>query len=191
MAVLAVAADLAALIQDTTYTTAALSQALTVASSEIRAYTGQQFDATSDVVVVSPQSGGVVFLPQIPVQSVTQVEIFIPDPVTGIQGWAMVDPSYYRSNSHGTVYLTQWLPTWPNGWDTVRVTYSHGYSTIPDELRDLCLSLAARWLDNPYQDSATRAGAVSTDYISRSSKDLTLRDHEKATLSRFTLHEVA
>jgi hypothetical protein len=35
----------------------------------------------------------------------------------------------------------------------VRVTYSHGFAVIPAELVDVTLSLAARRLDNPLQDS--------------------------------------
>jgi hypothetical protein len=191
VAPLAAPADLSVFVQDATYDLPTLTRALTQASSTIRAYTGQDLEfRAADVVIVTPKPGCVVYLPQLPVQAVSLVEILVPDYTTGIDTWTAVSGGY-RFNAHGAVYLTKTLPTWPTGWDTVRVTYDHGYQVIPDPIRDVCLELAARSLDNPYKDSTRRTDVLQTDMFSRSAKDVTMRDTERATLSRYTLHEVA
>jgi hypothetical protein len=191
VAAFATAADLTTFIQDASYDVATLDQALSKASSTIRAYTGQELDYwVGDVVVLTPRPGSVVYLPQLPVQAVSLVEILTPDYVTGVDTWTSLVGGY-RFNAHGAVYLTRSLATWPTGWDTVRVTYDHGYHVIPEPIRYVCLELAARSLDNPYKDSSRRTDVLQTDMFSRSAKDVTMRDTERETLSRYTLHEVA
>jgi len=65
----------------------------------------------------------------------------------------------------------------PSGWKKIprllSVTYTHGYVTVPDDVKGVCLSLAARRFDNPqsyrteriddysYTVAATQTGAHS------------------------------
>ncbi len=182
-------ADLASYIGDSSFPMNEMNQALSIAASTIRTQTGQQIDLGTDVSVVTPGNGAVILLPQIPVTAVSLVEMIVPDPITGFDTWVTVPATSYRWRRNGTVYLTRFVSQFPTAWDSVRVTYTHGFISLPSDLADLVLQLAARTLVNPYQHLSEATGGVSTVYGGNSA-GVTLRDTDLAILDRYTLYEV-
>lgn len=141
MASFASPSDLATLLRQDV-DTASAQQALDLATGRIKSRTGQDFAAAAGDVIVLEGNNGLVRLPQRPVTAVTLVE------TSG--GYA---PLAYTAAPEGTMYsrigaeLT-WLGCshWPA---LVRVTYDHGYATIPDDVRECCLELAREKYENP------------------------------------------
>lgn len=111
--------------------------ALDTATDEIKAWTGQAIEQATETVTLDP--GDVVFLPQRPVTAVTAVT------ADGTVLSVANDVDWY---SYGALYRDNGL-TW--GWkrQSVVVQYTHGYATIPDDLKKVCVKRAARLLGIP------------------------------------------
>lgn len=147
MASFATPSDLATFLRETV-DTAAAQQALDLATARIKARTGQTFTVVTGDVVVLEGGDWLLRLPQRPVTAVTLVETS--------NGYA---PLTYTTAALGTQYRVlgselTWLGrgltspgyVWPA---QVRVTYSHGYATLPDDIRECCLVLAQDRYSNP------------------------------------------
>jgi hypothetical protein len=135
---------------------------LSVASGMIRRYLEQDItQVTGDVEYVDPVGGGYAFLKQLPVQSVSLVETSA-DGVT----WATVPASNYTvSRRLGIVYAKPYTgEQWPNTPESWRVTYSHGYATVPDELKGVACSIAARFYSTPAGIDMERTGQRQVKY---------------------------
>ena len=126
---------------------------LQIASAIIRDTVQQHFTAvTGDVVVLDPINGESVFLPELPVTAVTLVETLDDTVTPGV--WSTVDPTLYtvtlatgQVSAQPFTSFTWPLESnfmWPSDPGTWRVTYSHGFTVIPDGLMGVCVSLAAR-----------------------------------------------
>lgn len=123
--------------------------ALDTATAEIKAWTGQTIEQASDTVVLDPNAAGVVFLPQVPVTAVSAVSV---------DGTALTVASDVDWYSYGALYRDD-NTTWGTERQTVSVTYTHGYATIPDDLKRVCVKRAARILAIPMLGGP----AVTTD----------------------------
>ena len=66
------------------------------------------------------------------------------------------------------------------GRGLVSVTYSHGYEPIPDDVKGLCLDIAARGFLTPHGVNQTSLGSFSESYDRQVA--MTLRDEERAKL---------
>jgi len=135
---------------------------LTVASGMIRRYLGQDItQVTGDVEYVDPVGGAYAFLAQLPVQSVLSVE-------TSADGstWDLVPPENYTvSRRLGIVYAKPYTgERWPSEPESWRVTYWHGYATVPDELKGVCCSIAARFYSTPAGIDMERTGQRQVKY---------------------------
>lgn len=120
--------------------TATATLVLDIASDTIRAYTGQTISlVTGDTVTLDAPCGWRLFLPQLPVTGVTSVTI------AGTL-LSAVTPDYYWYGDTGIVQLAGRWSTLPK---SVVVVYSHGYATIPDAVKGVCLGVAGRMLENP------------------------------------------
>lgn len=162
-------------------------QVLNQATALIQGWCRQNlFAVSNDVVTVDPYDTGQCFLPELPVTAVTQVQYL--DCRTNT--WTTLDPSFYRWNSRGKVYLTQTPDFWPWQYDTIQVTYSHGYSTIPADLQGVCLQIAARLFSNPYDAQGLVTGGVQMRFSGTKGTD-GLKDTETAILAKYTLIEVS
>jgi hypothetical protein len=135
MAAFATAEDFATYIQKdlSAPETATASQALDIASEVIRGYTGQLIDAVAnESVTIRPLRGnsGVLLLAQVPVTSV--------DSVTE-DGTLLVTADDYAWSEAGIIWrvgAVQWI-------DPVVVVYDHGFTTIPADVKGVCLALTA------------------------------------------------
>jgi len=135
--------------------------ALRRASSRVRKYCRQDFTFTASETITIPGGGRVLYLPQRPVlvddtHPLTVVELF---GITNVEYTALEGRDYTRIGTELTRGEAWWQPTRLMGWpflrpqgiwsSRVRITYSHGYTEIPDDLADVVLDVAAMSLTNP------------------------------------------
>jgi hypothetical protein len=136
---------------------------LKVASGMIRRYLEQDITVTAnDVEYADPINGQVVFLRQLPVTSVSLVETSTDGGVT----WTTVAPANYAvSRKQGTVSAKPWTGIqWGSDPESWRITYTHGYATVPDELNGVCCSIASRFYATPAGIDMERTGQRQVKY---------------------------
>lgn len=156
---LATAADLQA--AGASGTDAALDLALRRASARVRGYTRQDIILVENDTIVLPGGDRVLRLPQYPLvvdgsHPLTVVEIA---DFSGIEWTAVEDRDFSRLGNELTRGYPWQAPTRLMGWPwnraqgvwapKVRVTYSHGYSEVPEDIVDVVLDLATMNLSNP------------------------------------------
>lgn len=140
------------------------TQIITMVSGMIRSYLDQQITAVvGDVELCDPHSR-MVFLRELPVTAVTKVEVY--DVFSNT--WKLADPTTYTvSLRRGTIKTNPIMPLgfyWPTDDETWRVTYNHGYTTIPDDLTGVCCSVSARIYNIPIGIDAERIGGRQVKY---------------------------
>lgn len=114
---------------------ASAERALTAASAAIRNYTKQTIEQVADDEVTFDGKGGArLYLPQLPVVSVSKV---VED------GETLVDGTDYKLGAYGILHRLEGNE-WAEGLQNITVTYTHGYETIPDDIVDVCTRAAAR-----------------------------------------------
>ncbi|MBZ4319533.1 hypothetical protein [Streptomyces huiliensis] len=122
--------------------------ALDTASAIVRAEARQSFTRRHTTVALYPRAGWAT-LPQRPVITVDAVRAgSVLDPVSG---WTLVRDRIRLPRSVG---------------GPVVVTYTHGYATVPPDVRAVVLTLAGRVLNNPADLRQETVGGVSVTYAS-------------------------
>ncbi|MFI1723937.1 hypothetical protein [Streptomyces sp. NPDC020489] len=176
--------------------------ALRLASAAVRRHTRQMISFVAGETITIMGGERVLRLPQRPVvvdadNPLTVVELV---DASGLEISAVVDQDFLRYGSElhrGAAWPTSRLQGWPRRhpigiWaDRVRVTYSHGYAEIPDEIVGIVLDLAAASMSNPRRIRSEASGAVSVTYTVETfgTGSLTadhrsiLRDFKRSTLS--------
>ncbi|MFJ4794021.1 hypothetical protein [Kitasatospora purpeofusca] len=138
---LATAGELAAWMQQTPdELPASASLVLDTVSAIVRAEARQHFTRRTTTVELQPRDGFVT-LPQRPVVKVVSVRF-----ASG--GWRLFRDRLYV----------------PAGTGLVEVTYEHGYTEVPGDVRAVVLTAAARVLNNPSDLRQETAGGVSVTY---------------------------
>jgi hypothetical protein len=129
-------ADLEAFLQVSIGTpNASAEAAIAAASAAIQNYTRQRIEqVASDVLTLTVEAHRSVIL--LPEQPVTAVASVVED------GTALTVGTDYRWTSAGL--LVRQSRVWNSGWQEVVITYTHGYATIPDDLKGVCIRAAAR-----------------------------------------------
>jgi hypothetical protein len=189
-----------------TGTDAALDLALRRASARVRRYTRQDITLVENETIVLPGGGRVLWLPQYPLMvddahplSVVEVADF-----SGIEWNALENRDYSRLGNELTRGYPWQAPTRLMGWPwnraqgiwapKVRVTYSHGYSEVPEDIVDVVLDLATMNLSNPENlrqvaiDDYQRTFAsetIGSATLTRQHKD-DLRPYRRASFSVVT-----
>lgn len=137
MANFAAVSDIAAFLQvdiDTPAKLVAAEAALVAASAAIRNYCKQTISLVEDDEITLDSAGGMrLMLPELPVLEVTEV---IEDEET------LVVDDDFKLGQHGILHRVG--RTWAVGIQIVTVTYSHGYTIIPDDIIAVCTRAAAR-----------------------------------------------
>ncbi|MFG2826110.1 hypothetical protein ACGFWI_01285 [Streptomyces sp. NPDC048434] len=156
---LATTADLAA--GGATVTGPAATMALRRASARVRKYTRQDFTLIEGDTITLAGGGRVLALPQRPLivdasHPLTVTEL---SGMTGIELECVEGRDYTRLGAELTRGEPWYQPTRLMGWPwnrpsgvwapRVRVTYSHGYTEVPDDVVDIVLDLAVMNLSNP------------------------------------------
>ncbi|MGS2645836.1 hypothetical protein [Streptosporangium sp. G12] len=110
------------------------------ASARIRRAARQHISSITSTVRVRVEDGTAVLLGN-PITAVTSVTQLAEDGGAAVTGWRWDG----RDRIHGiNTSPTTTLPAWACWPTDVMVTYTHGWTTIPDELLDLVCSVAAR-----------------------------------------------
>lgn len=142
---------------------AAITAYIQSASTIIETYCNRVF--TSGSVTAETHDGGfaVVFLRQMPVTAVATV---VENAVT----LAAADYMFYSDGrlvrmSGGYPYVWYWKP------QTVVVTYTGGYTTVPFDIRDVCVRIAARAFQAGAAFAAAPAGAGAIKSINIEGSD--------------------
>lgn len=101
----------------------------------IQSLTGQTLFAVSDSRVILDGDGtSTLLLPEVPVTDVARVA------VDGVE----LTPDEYEWSSDGLLRLTYPCALFPNRYQGVDVTYSHGFDPIPADLQLTCAAMACR-----------------------------------------------
>lgn len=135
--------------------------ALRRASARVRKYCRQELTLVENETILLPGNGRVLYLPQRPVvvdatHPLTITELF---GIANVEYPALEGRDYTRVGSELTRGHPFYEPTRfmgfpfmrPQGvWsERVRVLYSHGYTTVPDDILDIVLDLATMNVSNP------------------------------------------
>jgi hypothetical protein len=136
---------------------------LDVATEMIRGYCNQHITLVEDDEVVLRSEGGkTVLLPELPVVDVTSVE-YEDDAIVLDTDYELWDNGIIRSL--GTIWR------YP-----LTVVYSHGYATIPDDIRGICVDVVKRAFENP--------AGLQRDDLNTASQWLGFTAENKAVLDR-------
>lgn len=112
----------------------AAQRAIDAATEAIKNYCRQTLEAVEDDPVTLDCTGGSrIVLPEMPVTEVSEV---IED------GETLTATDDYKLGQHGILHRVG--ANWAAGVQVITVTYSHGYSIIPDDIVDVCARAAAR-----------------------------------------------
>lgn len=136
MAAFCTIADLEAFVQVAIGTpNASATAAIAAASAAIQNYCRQRIEQVEgDVLTLTVEPyRSVIVLPEQPVTAVASV---VED------GTALTVGTDYHWTTAGVIRRR--TGTWNSNWQEVVVTYTHGYSTIPDDLKGVCIRAAAR-----------------------------------------------
>lgn len=137
-------------------------------SAQVRSYTRQSFDLVTDDEVVTRPVGDRIVLPQRPVTAVTRVVALAgiegaPDITLTDWGWDGIDTVKVGVGD----YVINLPEVW---WDedgypgTYRVTYSHGYATVPGDVVAVVCGIVGRGFANPNGYRSETVGAYSVTY---------------------------
>lgn len=153
-------ADLEAALQRT-LDPAQAAMAIRRASARVRKYARQQFTLVENETITLPGNGRILRLPQRPIivddtHPLTIVELF---GISNEEYAALEGRDFTRIGIELTRGEQWWAPTRLMGWpwlrpqgiwaQRVRVTYSHGYTEVPDDVVDIVLDLAQMNMTNP------------------------------------------
>ena len=107
--------------------------AIEEATAVIKNYCNQEIEQVSDETILLDGTGSTkLFLPELPVVSITSVE------VDGV----LLDPNYYALAENGVLWRK--YSTWTLGACNIKIVYTHGYTSIPEDVRGVCYRSAAR-----------------------------------------------
>lgn len=172
------------------YTADQIAGALTWATSVISGYCHRNFDLVTDETVVLTPQRKQALLPEYPVINVSAVLGYMPSHDTGLMAWVTLT-NYFWSPNDGLLYDTTGLPgtvwmhghSWPWLPGSLKVTYDHGYATVPQDLKDVCVRLAQQYLSNPDLMIERRVGDMEGRFSG--SAGATFTDMDKAVLGRY------
>lgn len=190
---LATAADLETAMQRT-LDPAQADLALRRASARVRRYTGQDISFVANDTIEVPGGLRVLAVPQRPLvvddtHPLTVVEIA---GIDGVELPALEGRDFMRLGDELTRGHPWQAPTrlmgWPWGLPSgvwapkVRLTYSHGYTEIPDDIMDVVLDLASLNLSNPFGLRSETVGGESVTYATETIGNATLTKDHRAEL---------
>lgn len=110
------------------------NRALMEATAAIKNYCRQLIERVSgDNIVIDVKGGKWIFLPELPVLSVSSV----------IENNILLTPiTDYKFGEHGTLYRMN--RHWYKGIGILNITYTHGWAVIPDDIVAVCTRAASR-----------------------------------------------
>lgn len=164
---------------------------LDTATGAIRAHTGQTISrVTSDTVILPGNYSAALELPERPVIAVSTVKI--DDTTLTLDSDYVWDGRWTLlrgTNVTGVLVindgpLVSTSGDWGGPGAQVTVTYTHGLATVPDDIKGVCLALAARSLQSPDGVNSESIGTYSVTY-GRTGGAVSLLDDERRLLDRY------
>lgn len=180
--------DLQDYLQDSTISSAAGALALALATAAIQTEARQHLFYVADDVVTLRGNSAVVLLPQRPVIGTPVVNGLVPSAVYRFDPPDRLTYGVPSGNLAAAQFANGPDPVygvWPL---QITVTYSHGYETIPDDLRAVCVSIAARAVSNPQGLRSEVIGNYSVGYAGAGDilvPGISLSDAEKKLVHRY------
>lgn len=102
---------------------------------------------TSTDDLIDAHGGHELVLPEWPVTAVTSVTIIDDDNTEDVlRGPSDTDPEYRWSETGVLTRIGAW---WPDRDRSVKITYTHGFATVPEGIKKATLLAASRGLSNP------------------------------------------
>jgi hypothetical protein len=133
--------------------------ALAAATVAIQNYTDQVITYVNETVILDGTGNDTLLLPELPVLNVTEViadvdtsypQILQPQSAGSNADYTFIGGDtglLIRREGQYVAYLDRFnarYGSWPTRRQSVQVTYSHGYETVPTDLQMLCSIIAAR-----------------------------------------------
>lgn len=144
------------------------------ASEIVRGYADQTFTLVEDDEVVLDGTGTpLLYLPERPIVTLDSVIQRNAD-LSVASAATLVSGADYILGEFGAVFLLNGA-VWTEGRQNIYVTYSHGYDTVPSDVRMVALQIAARIYDvgqvenestGSYSATYVKGGAGLTDFES-------------------------
>jgi hypothetical protein len=176
------------------YDDPSIAVALMFGQTMVTNYCNQTFELVEDdIAIITPQRYRTAVLPQIPVVSVSLVEGLLPRRDNTGSGMQWIElPNVAVVAETGLLYDTtgqpgvSWVagPSWPQLPGSLKVTYTHGYSTIPDDLIVVAIRFAQQYLENPTLQMQRRAGDIEDRFAG--SVGLVITQLDRMILGRYT-----
>lgn len=166
---------------------AAVNGSIDHASAIIRGYVRQSLTTvTGEVALLAGCWGPRLELPERPVTAVTGVEVN-GGTLAATEWWWPGKGYLLRGQAPTAGNLT--APTVCADWGgpdaVIEVTYSHGYSPIPDDVRAVCVAVATRAAENPTGARSETIGQRSIAWGGESGSVLELTTAERHILNRY------
>lgn len=136
--------------------TATATQALTLASAEFSAAADTWFAATTTTWSAAAFGGTDIRLPFTNVTAVSAVRVN----GVAVTGWVLVAGVLYRTAGFGT------SGSYPPA--ALEVDLTHGYATVPDDVKRAVLDMAAADYDNPTKVTSERLDDYQVTYFTGS-----------------------
>lgn len=186
------------------YDDASVTQALAWAQSFVEDYcnVGEGgFDlVTGETVFIDPKPYRQALLPSIPVVNVSQVQGLMPSSQdSGGMAWTTLT-NYAFVGETGLIYDTtgepgvsqSFGPTWPALPGSLKVTYDHGYSTVPSGLINAACRFAQQYLENPALKLSRDVGDVHDRFAGNTGGvGIVINAFDERILDRYTLISIA
>lgn len=158
---------------------------LSLASDVIRDVVEQKINVVTDDEYERPgTTDDRIPLPERPVVSVSTVAVN----GTEISGWYVAGAVIVRQHRTGVADTVGWSsPGFGCEADTLTITYTHGYATVPALVKQLALEMTVRVWVNPGSVVQAGEGTTQTTYAPYADppRGLMLTNAEKSSLRRF------
>lgn len=176
-------AELASYLQVPSVDTSTADLLIGMAEASVRAFCGWKItEETLTSQVVEPV-GGYLFLPTLRLTAVASVVE---------NGATLTVGTGYRWRRNGTI--TRVGTYWHCGWQSVVVTYTHGYAAGASELsvvKQVVAAAVGRLMDRADQLASVTVGGVSESFVTAPNVPAGLLYNEQAALAPFVLPVVA
>ncbi|MFI9332007.1 hypothetical protein ACIGZJ_31250 [Kitasatospora sp. NPDC052868] len=173
--------------------------ALRRASAKVRGYCRQELTFHAQDTIEIPGGTRHLLVPQRPLV----VDADNPLTITELAGTAGIElpclegRDYTRLGPKLTRAEAYWQPTRLMGWprthpqgiwaDRIRLTYSHGYTTVPDDILDIVVDLATMTMTNPQGLRSESIDDYSRTFASETIGAGTLTPDHRRTLNAYRL----
>lgn len=158
------------------------------------------FDVVTDeIVFVDPKPYRQALLPSIPVTAISQVQGLLPSQTAGGMAWTTLANFAFVSDT-GLIYDTTgepgvsagFGPTWPWLPGSLKVTYTHGYATVPKSLINAACRFAQQYLENPALLLQREVGSFNQRYAGNTGGvGVVINAFDERVLDRYTLIGIA